>query len=143
MKKYLLGAFIMLVMLKPAVGIALVSIFAEGMQTAAAAMANGASARQIDAAASASLIQQGKGVAQVIVEESDDEEADQQVAKKKKKEEVFEDRVMSLIEKRIQHEQEQKESQRKLAEADAAAKAEKAGVELFDEEFKKKFPKKD
>lgn len=133
MKKYLLGAFIMLVMLKPAVGIALVSIFAEGMQTAASAMANGAPARKIDAEANEALGLR-RGVTPVPVESKQDPVVT--------KEKEFEERVMSIMEKKQLHEEEQLESQRKLAEAEAAKKAEKAGVELFDEEFNKKFPKR-
>lgn len=138
MKKYLLGAFIMMLLMKPAVGLALFSIFAEGMQTAAAAMANGAPAYKIDAAASNSF---APPMPTLIPIEQADTSSNKPLTRQQA-EELFEDKVMAIIEKKQLHEEEQVENQRRLAEAEATRKAEKAGVELFDEEFNKKFPVK-
>lgn len=132
MRKYFLGALFMLMILKPAVGLALFSILAEGMQTAASAMAHGVPPIRVDA----SNTSFAPATTFVPLEQASQGSA-------MKAEDVFEERVMAIIEKKRLHEEEQVESQKKLAEADAMAKAEKAGIELFDEEFKKKFPKKD
>lgn len=136
MKKYFLGAFIMLMALKPAVGIALVSVFAEGLQTAAAAMAHGNQSIKVDPHTS---------FAPPMPPLIPIDQADQPKHSQNKQQDQsisFEDRVMAVIEKKHLHEEEQIENQRKLAEAEATKRAEKAGIEMFDEEFNKKFPTK-
>ena len=138
MKKFLLGMLIMSMALKPSFGIAIFSIFAEGMQTAAAAMAERSPKVSLDPSTSFvppntvySTLDPKEEVVETTTTKKDRARVDQ-----------FEERVMAIIEKRREHELEQQENQRKIAEAEATAKAEKAGVELFDEEFNKKFPTK-
>lgn len=134
MKKFLLGMLLMLMVLKPAVGIAFLSIFAEGMQTAASAMAEGVPKVRYDP--NTSFVPPG-----VVYTELDGTDNSSK-SKNADVEKEFEQRVMAIIEKRREHEIEQEENQRKLAEAEATVKAEKAGIDLFDVEFEKKFPKK-
>lgn len=127
MSKYLIGMFIMMLMLKPMVGAALVYIFADGMQSAAAAIAEGhptsGKYRYPDSYYEyRDRRDQQSGVAPVRVE--------------------TEEQVHSIIEKRESHRQEQVENQKKEEEIIETVRGEQVGVELFDEEFNKKYPKK-
>ena len=118
MKQFMFGLLFMLMVLKPQVGIALFGIFASGMQTAASAMAE---SNPIHIDPNTSFVPQNTVYAPLQPELT------------------VEERVQKILEEREQHKQEQAENQKKEEIIEETIRGERVGVEMFDEEFNKKF----
>lgn len=118
MKHFVFGTLFMLMVLKPQVGVALFGIFAGGMQVAASAMAE---SNQIKIDPNTSFVPQGTVYAPLQPELT------------------VEERIQKVLEEREAHKQEQADNQKKEEIIEETVRGERVGVELFDEEFSKKF----
>lgn len=118
MSKFFWGMLLMLLMVKPQVGSAIFGIFAGGMQIAATAMAE---SNQIKIDPNTSFVPQGTVYSPIEAAKS------------------IEERVAEAIEKRESHKQEQVDNQKKEEIIEETVRGERVGVEMFDEEFSKKF----